>query len=96
VTTKGILGLLDVLQQLAEVAVDTAGTVQRVREAEELFRLAVATREDRTAFLIELDRHAGRLTPEGRSKLLVTVHRILRDQLAFGDACEAVLDRGGK
>jgi hypothetical protein len=83
--------LLDGLQQVAEVALAHTQRKQLLHEANELYRTAIKSREDHTAFLHELEERLVGLRAESRQRFVMTVHTMLRDQVAFGDACLVIL-----
>lgn len=87
------IALLDVLQQVAEVAVAHAQRTQLMNEANTLYRAAIEGRDDRAAFLLALDERVEALSPALRQRLLTTVHVVLRDQIAFSGTCLDILER---
>jgi hypothetical protein len=69
-----------------------AQRAQLLRQANTTYHQAIAAREDRAAFLLALQERLDSMSAESRQRMLVTVHAILRDQVAFSDACLDILD----
>lgn len=84
---------LDAAEQVAEVAIEHSRRVQMLNEAALLYQKAISTRTDRAALLLELEKRAERLSPETRRSLLSTVASIMRDHVAFDEACLQVLSQ---
>lgn len=95
-STGRFLLLLDALQQVADVAVNHAQRAQLLREAHVAYHHAVAAREDHAAFLLALEERLQGKNEHSRRLLRMTVQLVLRDQVAFGDACLSILDERGK